>query len=601
MTLAQRFKASSRDAKPRNIQLVAFDTEFDTGDGSFLCGAYYGEIYDNNGRKQVISEYCDTVEEFCAVLTSIEKRLGKRNRITLIGYNTAVDMVYLGDLVDTSTILEAGSKFLTAKTHGGTTIIDCTNHVTGTLQSWMERLKMDETHGIIKREGYLDSDEGKRAQVLDDARATWILGCWIRDLYAETWGVTLPITKFSAALKIFQKQYFNDAWYRTDREGWKNNYEREAYYGGRVEIFLRGTYEVHSYDVNSMYVAIMRDSQIPNPTISRWLTDPDEIRARFDAGDILTMDVTVRCPHRKVGLLPYRDVKNNKLIFPSGRWRGKYNSVELRTACEFGCVIEEIHTALWYPETQPYFSAYAQMTLDGRARCRAAGDAATEQFYKYLGNGLYGKFAQRNASGGEYIKIEDYEGTLEGATIRWNDDGEIGYVMVPRGEYEDSMHTFPVVSATITAYGRSLLLRALIANEGNVVYCDTDSIKLLRPATGIDIGALPGQFGYEYTREEEFMACKCYGSKRKGVPKTARRVCPLFDGRGAWVGGATSDVAEYWLYEKWIKRRTAIRHDKVVNTVHESLKVLKNVDNKRDWSGDTSMPLSLPQYINGCI
>ena len=137
MTLAQRFKASSRDAKPRNIQLVAFDTEFDTGDGSFLCGAYYGEIYDNNGRKQVISEYCDTVEEFCAVLTSIEKRLGKRNRITLIGYNTAVDMVYLDRLIDTSTILEAGSKFLTAKTHGGTTIIDCTNHVTGTLQSWM--------------------------------------------------------------------------------------------------------------------------------------------------------------------------------------------------------------------------------------------------------------------------------------------------------------------------------------------------------------------------------------------------------------------------------------------------------------------------------
>lgn len=593
----QRFTPTKRTAKPRNIHLLAFDTEFDTSDGAFICGAYYGEWRDHHGRLIRVSEYCDNLEEFTAAFERIENSLGKKNRVTLVGFNTAVDLEYLKEFVDTSTVLEVGSKFIAARTKGGTKIIDCSNHVLGSLQSWIDRLNMAENQGIIKREGYLDSEEGKRAQVLDDAKATWVLACWIRDLYAEKWGITLPLTKFSAALKIFKKHYFNHAWFRNHSEQWKNDYERESYYGGRVEIFMKGSYNVHSYDVNGMYVSIMRDNLIPNPTVSKWLRDPAKIRDLYDSGEFLTMDVTVSVPRRKVGLLPYRDTENKKLIFPCGTWRGKYNAIELRTACEFGATIEEIHSALWYPESRPYFRDYAQMTLDGRAECKKNGDNATEQFYKYLGNGLYGKFAQRNAIGGEYIKIDDFKGDLEGMTVLWKDDDDIGYVAVPKSHYEDSMHTFPVVSATITAYARSLILRALIANEDTVVYCDTDSIKVLRPAVGISIGSLPGQFGFEYEREETFLGCKCYGEKRKGVPKTALRVCPLYDAAGLWVGG-DAGTAEYWIYDKWIKRRTAILHNKVQNTVVKSVKHLKHIDTKRNWNGDTSMPLFIDIYNN---
>ncbi len=594
--ISQRFLPTKREAKPRNIRLLAFDTEFDTDTGAFICGAYYGEWRDKHGRLRVTSEYCETVEEFQQTFERLEKSLGTKNRFTLVGFNTSVDMVYLDKLVNTSTILEAGSRFITARTHGGTKFIDCSNHVMGSLQSWIERLDMEKNHGIIKREGYLDSEEGKREQVLDDAKATFVLATWIKDLYADKWGITFPLTKFGAALKIFQKHYFEDAWYRKHSEQWKNDYERESYYGGRVEIFMKGTYNVHSYDINAMYVSIMRDELIPNPTVSKYLKDSKEILTLFEKGEFLTMDVTVTTPKRKVGLLPRRDTDNNKLVFPYGTWRGKYNSVELGAACKHGAVIEEVHSALWYPKSMKYFSVYADMTLQGRARCKKEGDNATEQFYKYLGNGLYGKFGQRNPVGGEYIHIDDYKGDTEGLTIHWMDEDE-GYVSVPKCEAEDSMHTFPVVSATITAYARSMMLEALIANEDVIVYCDTDSIKVLRPAEGIQVGELPGQFGFEYEREETFLGCKCYGDKRKGVPKTALRVCPLYDAAGLWVGG-DAGTAEYWIYDKWIKRRTAILHNKVQNTVVKSVKHLKHIDTKRNWNGDTSMPLFIDIYNN---
>ena len=53
------------------------------------------------------------------------------------------------------------------------------NHVIGRLEDWISKLEMDK-QGIIKREGYLDSVEGKKSQVLDDARATWILAKWFK-------------------------------------------------------------------------------------------------------------------------------------------------------------------------------------------------------------------------------------------------------------------------------------------------------------------------------------------------------------------------------------------------------------------------------------
>ena len=85
---------------------------------------------------------------------------------------------------------------------------------------------------------------------------------------------------------------------------------------------------------------------------------------------------------------------------------------------------------------------------------------------------------------------------IEGAGDYW--------VEIPTTGYQDSWHTFPIISATITAYARAKILNALCHNQENVVYCDTDSIKCLNEVKGIPVGDEPGEWGYEYTETQKF-------------------------------------------------------------------------------------------------
>ena len=76
-------------------------------------------------------------------------------------------------------------------------------------------------------------------------------------------------------------------------------------------------------------------------------------------------------------------------------------------------------------EAKNYFKDYAQMTMDGRKAARAKGDAE-EQLYKYRGNGLYGKFGQQNAIGGQYIRLSQFTGELEGMRYHPGRGGLLG-------------------------------------------------------------------------------------------------------------------------------------------------------------------------------
>src|SRR5690554_6004170 len=192
--------------------------------------------------------------------------------------------------------------------------MDVANHVFGSLDSWISRLNMEEEYGICKREGYLDSEEGKKAQVMDDAAATYILANWVQDQLINTFNTPFKPTRYGAALEIFRRNYFTGRWKRTSSEQWKHDFERSGYYGGRCEIFRRGVYRDTSYDVNSMYVAIMRDCDIPNPSKAHYVKDEQEILSLLNDNEHLMIDCDVFVPEGVVGLLPFRDSKDNKLL-----------------------------------------------------------------------------------------------------------------------------------------------------------------------------------------------------------------------------------------------------------------------------------------------
>lgn len=599
------FKGYKRKTSVRPANYVAFDTE--TGDdGRFITGGYYGVIY---GAKESaptyeVSQRCDTLKSFQQALRDIETPQLTRGCLPLqfVGFNTAYDLVYLEDEVDSNTRLDAGSRFISSRTLRGTPIIDVANHVIGSLDSWIERLNMYENYGIEKRHGYLESDEGKRSQVLDDARATYHLTMWIAEFLRSRYNIALPATKFSAALKIFQQNYFFDKngkphrWYRAASEQWKNDFERESFYGGRVEVFQRGLIPVYSYDVNSMYVSIMRDKYIPNPSTADYYNHKDTARVLdlIESGEFLTVECRVSVPlETQIGPLPYRSKELNKLIFPVGTWQATYNSIELLKAIEHGVEIIDISRALHYPKrlSRKFFHQYANMTLKGRKEAKEAGNSAMEQLFKYYGNGLFGKFGQRNGGGNRFVRLSQYQGNIDNLTIippmedvsSGNDyvDAECWLVLEDEDQH-DARHTFPVIPATITAYARTMLFDALINNASGIVYCDTDSMKITHEARGISISKEPGDWDFEYERTERFYRPKMYGDKVKGVPARAK----LID--------ETATTRSYE-FERPTTHRESIRRGVRQNVWEKRLKILSTTDDKRCWINSTT---SKPHIIS---
>ena len=107
------------------------------------------------------------------------------------------------------------------------------------------------------------------------------------------------------------------------------------------------------------------------------------------------------------------------------------------------------------------------------------------------------------------------------------------------------------------------------------------SLKVIGHVTGIIVGDNPGEWGYEYTKEQEFFRPKRYADKRKGVPKRAVLV-------------EYTDTYEVYEFERPTKFRTAIRSHCDQNVWKLQEKTLSLIDDKREWLPDNS---SYPLYV----
>jgi DNA polymerase elongation subunit (family B) len=217
---------------------------------------------------------------------------------------------------------------------------------------------------------------------------------------------------------------------------------------------------------------------------------------------------------------------------------------------------------------------------------------------KKVGNSLFGKYSQHSPIVSyfgresqipkEYlpllkdtvnfsISLHDYFGTL--------------YVNLHSREKRDANFCFTCISSFITAYARIYLLNTAKSVEKYVVYCDTDSLKLLnKDGVYISGGNNLGDFMLEYAKREKYYAPKFYGSKTKGVHKNAEIV------REDIVNGEI----EYRV-KKPYKFRSAIRENKKMSLWEWFSKTVSLTDDKRLWSGEIFYNqgiYSKPYYIN---
>lgn len=269
---------------------------------------------------------------------------------------------------------------------------------------------------------------------------------------------------------------------------------RQAYYGGRTEVFnLNKIKNVYYYDINSSYPASM---MLEYPDLKSWVNKPD-----LDYEGITYCKI--EHPYMYYPVLPFR---GDKLIFPVGTWQGWYCNNELRYAISQGIKVTPIRGYHYTKSIYP-FKDYINTLYN--LRLRPGISKAESKIYKTLMNSLYGRFGM-NFGGLEKIQNKERE-KIGGKPV---------FVNV-------------IWAAMITAYSRIALHKFLVETES--IYCDTDSTisRIKNVKTSNRLGDLklektlnwfkadaPKHYEYQEKRGEKVR-------KLKGIPKRAEEKIDL--------------------------------------------------------------------------
>lgn len=257
---------------------------------------------------------------------------------------------------------------------------------------------------------------------------------------------------------------------------------REAYTGGRTEVFIPVAGNAYHYDVNSLYPAAMIDNDFPvgfpeyidSPKVcmikwEHWLRDRDGL-------GFIKADVYI--PPQTIPPLP---VKMGKLAFVTGYVSGSWTYVELAYAVE-NCGVEvlKIHELIHFKRTHKVFHYFVGEMYKIKEQATRDKNRSLRNFSKLILNTSYGWTALRrdDKTALRDIKLLD---KWEGTDRFLYANEELGYI-----EIQDKVMTDTVqvqVGAYVTSYARLILLEALRsqAEKGEVYYCDTDSIVCSAP------------------------------------------------------------------------------------------------------------------------
>jgi hypothetical protein len=601
--------------------LVAFDCENNPDTGDFICAGVFGNIGISSGKDIFISRYFTNQSDFESYLMEFDDKGTK-----ILGYNVSYDEAFLRDVIDDSKILRNASRLIRIGLNKGE-IIDIQN-ISGieySLENWIEFLDMKNKFNVEKV-----SFDDIELRVMMDAKATYYLAEFIQNYFNNQWKITLKNTIGSCALEIFKCNYLRYNIVRPYDER-ISTMERESLRGGRCEVFYRGIQNVISYDVRSMYVSIMKHCYIPIPDSARYKDNPkwlENYRKYYDKY-LSILDVTVEIPEMFIGLLPYYCKVDgiNKVIYPVGIFRGVYTNVELQNAEKYGLKILKVHRMIFYYKKDKMFEQFATDIWSKRLKHnRKCYYNCTKCFYddvkdcpfsiknpyynkaldtmnKKTGNSLFGKFSQHVPEFSFYGREEhlpdeylELLGDKENYVSYVYDYFGENYIDLHSRKMKDSKFTFCCISSFITAYARIYLLNeAKKCGEHNIVYCDTDSLKIKNNGSYVTSGKDLGDFMAEYCKIEPFYAPKFYGTKTKGVNKN-KDTYMSFDSN-LW-GYKSYKIKKPWRF------KSAIRNNKKMALWEIFCKTIDMYDDKRIWFGEkfyNSGINSKPYYINSPI
>jgi hypothetical protein len=283
-------------------------------------------------------------------------------------------------------------------------------------------------------------------------------------------GGTLKITIASTSFDIWRRQFLKTLLLKEEHvlnDPKIKDFIFEAYYGGRTEVYKRGMHKnLYYYDINSLYPSVMVNPY-PKPNSVRKISVPrlDYIRQYEGVSNVI-----IESPGLDKPFLPVRE---DKLIFPNGIFKGTYNHNELRKALELGYKIHKITKQIIYSEKFLPFKRFVETFYKKRMSQKATKNPL-EVSTKLILNSLYGKFGQRRVTKTEIFSIKGMTYQQVKDKLRDNYVKNGSEIMQSYEEEFNGVNVYPIFASYTASYARILMYPYI--NNPEVVYTDTDSI-----------------------------------------------------------------------------------------------------------------------------
>lgn len=358
--------------------------------------------------------------------------------------------------------------------------------------------KMGELVGLPKLDGDpLNPEYNKR-----DAEIVQVFMDRFQRRVNKDWGVSVKSTIGQLAMSIYRARYM-----RQERVLTFNHADcLKAYYGGRVEVFYKGTArDIVSADINSCYPYVMKAYPYPD--------SEDMGPSRLDTHEFGVGEFTVEVPKDCfLPPLPWRSPGAGRLFFPTGRLTGWWTYAELRAALACGCRVLEEKTG-WGTRTAAHpFTAFVDDLYARRLVCKDAldrnpADAAAlfdSVLLKLIGNNLYGKFSQHAA---QAVMTRTRWTDARKAKLRVVEEDALGpfYSYIMERDEPPATANF-IWGVYVTSYARIYWLeqaRKVVEAGATLLYGDTDSFMYTRKAGSRD-PAFAGGNALGALKEERF-------------------------------------------------------------------------------------------------
>lgn len=298
--------------------------------------------------------------------------------------------------------------------------------------------------------------------------------------------------------------------------------ERAALFGGRAEVYKRGTQvgEFYRVDVRGMYPAILAEQAAPTglSAYGGQVSVPHLVEAMRTHVVAATVRISTEIPRWPFRLVPPREPRSvqteagkkpdynrrePRTLYPIGDFDTALCGEDLASAVAAGAVTFVYSHAIYRRSME--FAPMMRECLERRQAADALGRRDESGFWKLLANSFAGRWARRSGGWIAEPRISAAEPWAEwiephpesGRPTRCRSLGYIAQVFEP---VSDKPSGCPIIFAWLTAAGRARLWAMLqAAGEENTLQVDTDGLWLnadglsrLQAAPGL-MGADPGQ------------------------------------------------------------------------------------------------------------